>query len=440
MPYLTPDEIPEESDCRSLFIPASPEWLAIFSGALTELTKTWNWEQGGAVTVSEAVALCQSIIAAYYDGCVSCELPGGGKIIRIGNHGQLEELVDGAWVPPTGDYVIPPPEAREGGDSLDQNCLAAKNAANVLRQLYESLSESWAAELTADEALVAFIAALVAIVGFAFAPITFAIAAFLFVIFEAAFEALEFVTADLWDESFTDQMVCILLGCAENNAGVVTFDWDCLNAAFTRQANDFSLTDEQLRLYIQIGYIMYFIGGTDGLNLAGGTTEITDDSCDDCDNVWGRKMDFRLSDWGFAAVADPVNGGTVGSYSSGVGFVTRYYPAGGDDISLQTARTWTPASPVTCIRLTVAIDEYYGSPAGIYVRTAEYEGTVFYNTNFINEAGENVYLIAASDSNGGYNFQLYNLGSMSCTLIMAEIWGTGAPPEVGTATFEAPPC
>jgi len=320
VPYLTPDSIPEESDCRSLFIPASSDWLAIVSGALTELTKTWNWQQGGAVTVPEAVALMQGMIDAYYDGCAACTTPGGYRVIRIGIGGHIEELNgDGEWVEPTGDYIIPPPDAREGGTEADQICLAAKNAVNVMEQLYETLTEAWASHLSEAEAITEFILAIVALVGFEFAPITWAIVAFFGAIFALLYTALEYLGADLWDEAFSKQITCFLTDCASNDAGVVTFDWDCFNAHLNTLANDFLLSETQLRLYVQVGYMLYFMGGGDALNLAGATTEITNDDCSFCEPGWCVYFDFTVSDWDWTVY------GGVGAYVPGVGFQSHDY-------------------------------------------------------------------------------------------------------------------
>jgi len=311
MPWLTPDSIPEGDDCRPLSIPADSVWLALVSGALTELTLPYNWQKFGTLTVQETVDKMQSIIDNYYNvPCAACEVPGGYPVVRINIDGHLEELgSDGTWQPATGDYLIPPPDARTEGTAPDQNCLAAKNATNALFQLYESLSDSFASELTADQALVAFIAAAVAAIGFEFAPITFAIAAIAFVIFEALFSALQYITADLWTEAFTEQFTCLLLGCVINTDGVVTFDWDCFNAALLAQVNSFGLSEVQMRLYVQIGYILYFIGGSDGLNLAGRTTAITNDDCSACAAVWTYTWDFTLADGDFTFVD---YGGDVG--------------------------------------------------------------------------------------------------------------------------------
>jgi len=319
MPWLTPDNIPEDDTCRPLSIPADSVWLALVSGALTELTQKYNWQKFGTLTVAETVARMQLIVDGYYDDpCAGCSLPEGGRIIRIGLHGLMEELGDdGAWHDPSGDYVIPPPDARSGGTPPDQNCLAAKNAVNVLQQLYENLSESWASHLSEAEAGTEFIIAAVAVIGFEFAPITFGIVAFMEVVFAALYTALEYLGADLWDSAFTEQITCFLFDCASNEAGVVSFDWDCFMAHLNSLTDSFGLSEIQLRLYLQVAYILYFIGGVNGLNLAGGTTAITSGSCDGC-TPWCYEWDFTISDGGWAARTG--FGTTVGHYASGEGW------------------------------------------------------------------------------------------------------------------------
>jgi len=284
MPWLTPDSIPEDDDCRPLSIPADSVWLALVSGALTELTQKYNWQKFGTLTVDETVAKMQEILDGYYTSpCNACTTPGGYRVIRISEHGELEQLnSSGEWEPTTDEYHIPPPEARTEGTEPDQNCLAAKNAVNVLQKLYENLTDSWNENLDAAEAATAFILGAIALVGFEFAPITWGIIAFLTPVFTALYSALEFLGSDLWDDNVTKQFECFLLDCVINTAGVVTFDWDCFNRHMNSLADDFGLSDDQLRLYLQVAFMLYFIGGADGLNLAGRTTEITDDVCDFC--------------------------------------------------------------------------------------------------------------------------------------------------------------
>jgi len=284
MPWLTPDSIPETDTCRSLFIPADSTWLALLSGALTELTKAYNWQQFGSLTVDETVTKMSEILDGYYsEPCSICFTPGGYRVARISPSGHVEVLDDsGNWVGGEDEYHIPPPEPRTEGTEPDQNCLAAKNAVNVLQQLYENLSDSWNDHLEEAEAGTAFVLGLTALVGFEFAPITWSIVAFLAPVFTALYATLEWIGADLWDENVSKQIECFLLDCAINTDGVVTFDWDCFIAKLVSLTDDFSLTETQLRLYLQISYILYFMGGADGLNLAGRTTAITEDDCSFC--------------------------------------------------------------------------------------------------------------------------------------------------------------
>jgi len=281
VPYLTPDEIPEDDVCRPLSIPAGTDWLAFFGGALTELTKAYNWQQWGAVSVEDTVAKMQEIIDNWYTvPCEACSTPGGYRVIRIGAGGHIEQLDEnGDWVDATDEYHIPPPDAREGGTEQDQICLASANAVNAIKTLYESLSDSFASTLSTIEAFDAMVGVATLYFGFEFAPITYGIYAFLSAIFQGVYLALSYLTADLWTDDFSSQIECFLIDCATNDAGVVTFDWDCFNEHLNSLANDFSLSELQIRLYLQFGFILQFIGGVDGLNLAGGTTELTTADC-----------------------------------------------------------------------------------------------------------------------------------------------------------------
>jgi len=61
MPYLTPDTPPSGRICRTISIPADWTFLALINGALTELTKVWNWEQFGTLTPQEAADFFQTL-------------------------------------------------------------------------------------------------------------------------------------------------------------------------------------------------------------------------------------------------------------------------------------------------------------------------------------------------------------------------------------------
>lgn len=314
MPYLTPDEIPEGDDCRPLFIPSSTEWLAIVSGALTELTKTWNWEQFGSVTVDEAVERMQAMIEQYYaDACGDCLLPDGEKIIRLGENFEFQELSGGEWVEPTGDYELPPIPVREEPTAEERKCLAAANATEVFKQLYESLTDSYNLDLDPALALTAWAgtwstAALVAL-GF----LSFSAGVILYGLWTILYQAMEFLTEDVWGEDFDSKMKCALLLAANDDAGVVTFDYQQFmdNLAFNTDLGDPSLGE--LRLYAQIHYMLSIVG-SDGLNQAGATTSITEVDCGECAEGWCFEWDFTIDDGGWTAIDG------LGTYESGVGW------------------------------------------------------------------------------------------------------------------------
>lgn len=310
MPYLTPEEIPGDDDCRPLSIPASTEWLAIVSGALTELTKSWNWQQQGAVTVQEAVERMQAMVADYYNaGCDDCELPEGGAIIRLNDDFTVEELIDGEWQTPSEAYTIPPPPERDDPTSAERKCLAAKNAVNLLEQTYEEITDSATTGLTAIEAIAAVSVFLISAVVAPLGLVVAGLAAIGFGIWKMGYDIVEFVTSDFWDAQFTENFTCALLRCATDTAGVITFDFEAVNAELINQIEWLDPTISSYTLAGQVRWMLAQIG-SDGLNAMGGTTEITDSDCDSCLSFcvlqdWDvEDYDWEIvSDAGFGALA-----------------------------------------------------------------------------------------------------------------------------------------
>lgn len=66
MPYHTPDTAPSDTVCRVIQIPNDPVWLALVDGALSELTKVWNWEEFGDLTPDEAAEQFSDIFWDYH--------------------------------------------------------------------------------------------------------------------------------------------------------------------------------------------------------------------------------------------------------------------------------------------------------------------------------------------------------------------------------------
>jgi len=363
MPYLTPEEIPESTTCRALLIPASSDWLAIVSGALTELVKTWNWAQEGSVTVAEAVAAMESMVAAYYDDpCASCELPGGYPVFRLGSDGRVEQLVDGEWVPPEGEYEIPTTPARTEPDPEDRRCLAAANAANVLEQLYESLADSYDEDKTLEEAVGVMIG-LLATYFFWAAPIAAGLALLSLAAMEIVYLLIEIFGADLWDADFTETLKCILYECSlTDESEVVTFDYLCVSERLNSTLSHIDLNAEQLRLLAQLSYILSIIGGADALNAAGATTEIEEAVCSDCNDDWCFTFDLTLTNAGASAYTE---NGCTATYDSGVGWKATLGSgcAGAGGVSVLAAINMSFAS--TYIRRVVVVGTSSGRSNGV---------------------------------------------------------------------------
>lgn len=285
-----------------LFLFDDKEWAQYLLGAAKVLGEVYNWYEAGDMSPEEAAEAFRVVVQDAPYNLRTCPNPAGGRIFRVNSLGKVQELSDaGEWTDPTGDATIPPVPEREGGTPDDQICLAAKNATNVLQLLYENLTDSFNEHLDEAEAATALTLTIIGLIGAEFAPITFALVTFFSVVFSVLYGVLEFVGADLWDETFTKALACILKDCASNDGGVVTFDWDCFQNALAAQTSVFDLTFEQLRLFGQIEYLLLVTGGVDALNAAGATTAITDDDCSFCEAEWCYEWtDATLSDdWVF---------------------------------------------------------------------------------------------------------------------------------------------
>lgn len=282
MPYLTLDEIPEGRLCRPLFIPDDTMWLALFSGALTELTLPYNYQQFGTLTPQEMADACAEVIAQWYDDiCGSCQLPDGDKIVRLNEDNVWQELENGIWQETTGDYYIPPPAAREEPTSEERRCLAAANATNTLQIMYEELTDLFGSALGTIEAITEW----AGFIGAAILPgLGLAVRALLtigVIAFKEIFDFTEFITADFWTSQFTDNMRCTLYECSSDDAGVVTFDFDC---AWQKIKGQIEWLDPTIASAALAGQVLFMLNsiGAQGLNLAGATTAIEDAYCDNC--------------------------------------------------------------------------------------------------------------------------------------------------------------
>lgn len=305
MPYLTPDDLPEESACRSLLIPDSPDWLAIVSGAINELAQEWNWEQQGAVTTEEAAQAMLQMWLSFVDSVC-----GSGGTTRRYNPvtGEIEISEDGGetWEP---DPEFPPTPSRPSGEP-DKICMAAKNAANVLKILYEDTIDAYNINTAFDEVLSAFAASIGLAISSLFGAPVAAILAVGGTIFTLVYQTLDVLFTDYWTDETTSALECILIDVATLDGDVVTFDGEQL---FYNIRTQFFLgvpfDIPQALVWEQIIYLLSIIG-QQGLNHAGATTAITEGVCD-CNDEWCYEFDFKTGAHSWVTWARVVGAGAV---------------------------------------------------------------------------------------------------------------------------------
>jgi len=310
MPYLTPDELPEATDCRSLLIPDSTDWLALVSGAISELIKPYNWQQQGSVTPEQAAQAMFDMWLSFVES--EC---GGGScrvIFRVGITGIIEQSEDGGdtWTAPTGDAEVPAVPAREEPTAEERICLAAANAANVLAQTYEAMLDAWTLDQSVTYGQSVFVATMAGLIGVWLGIISVGAINLALGIFATAYEILSNLATDAWDAPFNRDLTCLLREVANEADGVVTFDFqefqDGLNNIAASNVLETSL------LIGQIKYMLLWIGA-DGLNHAGATTAITDYDCSVCaQTTWSYTFNFtdgELEGWVVTVgTVDAVNG------------------------------------------------------------------------------------------------------------------------------------
>lgn len=357
--------MPEASECRSLIIPSSAQWLGIFNSALLELTQAYNYEQVNEtdLTPDEVASYCfEQYVSWLSSTCGSggdCPLPGTeAPPFRIGPGGHLEQAVDGSWVAPEGIYELPPVPPRTNPSEIDRICLAAANAAKTLSDTYEAMIDAYNEDLDPSFGLAQLAGTVGTTIAVGLGYISFGLGTVIFGVFQLFYEAFQWLTTDSWDAAFTEKVECYLIECASDDAGVVTFDYDCFMqkvAADTNLHED--LTD--IRRFGQIWYMMQFIG-VEGLNLAGATTAITDADCS-C-NTWCYEFDFTTGNGGFAAITQtsPIFWQAVPVWVSGQGWVA------GEARQTGSNNRWQGSSVVKSFASTVVtgIEMHYSATAG----------------------------------------------------------------------------
>lgn len=425
--WLTPDTpAPEETLGRCFTVPNDGTLVAAVTGALLPLTYEKNWQQMGSMTSSEAAAIMSDAFEAFVVGnCGGEGCPpdfGFGTDyppLRRTTTGQTEVWDGDSWETPIGDYAIPAPAARGESTEAEQNCGAASNAANVLHDLFDSFQSVWNTEVDPRIEQAAWATDLAVAIGSVFGPIseTFLV---LNSYFWGAMGAIsDEIGAAGWPDEWTDKLVCILQSHVETNAsGVVSFGfqevcWDLTGFILP-------VLDEFIEVRWFTWYLLNIIGA-EGLNRAGGTTDVEGD-CASCD-TWYRVFDFRYGSkgWTYSDAGDRA----VYENSSDGGRWKSTYTGGGTGLILRVGGLPTTGWSITRLKVETFFNNSGGSPVLQVANTSvtsipdSVTGSwQTYDTGFTLNTG------------AGYRLAFYNFlgGNYPCYFRRLWVWGTGTMP------------
>jgi hypothetical protein len=290
--------------CRPLVIPNDPQWLAVVGGALSELTKEYNWEQVG-ITPREAAEIATSMLYEFYSSdCGEAQPPTYVRLFRLGSRGEIQYSDDGGetW-DEAEEQIIPPLPPRPEVTIDDKMCLAAANAAHVLHQVYQELLVAFETDSSINYGIGVFATILGLLLAGLFLPLAVITALINFALgaFGAAWAGLQFLADNDWTVTFHEDLVCLLRDNATVTDGVVTFDYIAVRDGVFELDGDNALK-------FWIFYILQVIGA-EGLNAAGATTAVEDYDCN-CVHMQCWSFDTLEDGWSFIPLL-PAGAGSI---------------------------------------------------------------------------------------------------------------------------------
>jgi len=298
LPYRQNFPIPAVIDppktCLQIEIPDHPDWKAVISGVLFELSYWFNWERTGDTSGAQCAAVWKQVYNSIDWGDMSCCCDEKAVIVRVNpTTGQVEQSTDGGatWQPQPGGLpsliVNPIPPVTSGVAAT--KCDAATNVAGQVDVWIDQVSNDFTTAISllefATAVLEAILIAVVTILSAgtltaAEALVLPTIAAALF----AAWGAGKTVFDDYWSTEVKDTILCAAY-CNIGDDGSFT---DAQFSAFWNKCNGELPPSPAKMLFM--GFLSSV--GTPGLNAMAATGMSADADCSDCDCVPGCENDF----------------------------------------------------------------------------------------------------------------------------------------------------
>ena len=212
MPYLTPDTPPEDTVCYTLQIPNDVTWIGIVKGAVSELIKSYNFEEFGTFsTVDTAYRFLQMYQEFVFS---ECDMGCCYDVVahRVTTDGAMEISIDGGttWIPDPQDprlTVTQLPAPVPSGVSSTK-CDAASNGKQHFEDAILGASEALDSAVTVIELVTDLLLLLLAALFLPEAlpvliPLLLTVSTALFALGKVAFDAY-------WTTDEKDKILCAL--------------------------------------------------------------------------------------------------------------------------------------------------------------------------------------------------------------------------------------
>lgn len=299
--YLTPNSLPVGRFCRTISVPDSPEWVGLVDGVLSALNDPYVWRQFGALTPDQAAAAWQAMIVNAWtiEGCplevrqnptspcvleqstdqgatwtAFADLSLCAPVIRMTHQGQIQ-ITDGAGgfdpIPlapvPTDTFDGVTPNYSMTVQTNDQ-CTAAANVANTLRQLYKGVGDTLTEQPSIG--IASLIGDIAATIAELFGTVILIDAAAALAGSLVALQLL-YSWTNLTDKQF-EQLVCVIYNNMTGTAG----NWTINGAGISSDLGTLAASAPLPWSFVNL--IGTYIGA-DGLQLAAKTTAIPSWDC-----------------------------------------------------------------------------------------------------------------------------------------------------------------
>jgi len=289
LPYRQNFPIPAVIDppktCLQIEIPDHPDWKAVISGLLFELTYWFNWERTGDTSGAQCAAVWKEVYNSidWSDMSCCCEEP---AIIRRINPdtGTVEQSSDGgsSWSPAAGglpSYIVQPVPPVTSGVA-GTKCDAATNVAGQVDIWIAQVTNDFDTAITLLEfALAVFEAILLAVVTILTAGTLTAAQLLVLPTISAACAAAWGAGKAVFEAYWVTDVTSAILCAAYCNIGDDGSFTDAQFSAFWQQCNEDLPPSPAKMLFM--GFLSSV--GSPGLNAMAATGISADADCSDCD-------------------------------------------------------------------------------------------------------------------------------------------------------------